>query len=224
MIKKIFLFLLVSLNLWANSNISQIKTYLQNAYGEKYKNYHIRIIDISLFIPPNILIENYHIHSIGLDSKYLNKKDGIILLHTSLQNSLLQIPLQYQIKATINVYRSNNTIKTSQDITDTNTFKDTITLDKLNQTPIVASQINQVSAKSYIPPNSIITMDKIQPKILIHKNDNFIGIIKDNHINLQTTLIAKQNGSLGEVIQAINPETKKILRIKVIDINKGEVL
>lgn len=222
--KNIFLlFILCAGLLWAD-NTTEIKSYIQKAYQEKYKDYDINIKSISLSISPNTSIENNKLQSISLDPKYLSKKDGMVLLNVISHNSLLKIPLQYQIQATINVYRAKETIKTSQDITSENTTKDTITFDKINQIPIKSSQIDHISAKSYITPNSIITSDKIQSKILIRKNDNFTGFFKDKQITLQTTLVAKENGAFGDIINAINPETKKIIKVKVTDSDKGEIL
>lgn len=222
--KNIFvLFILCAGLLWAD-NTMEIKNYIQKAYQEKYKDYNISIKDISLSVPPNTSIKNNKLEAMSLDPKYLNKKDGMVLLNMISNNSLLKIPLQYQIQATINVYRAKETIKTSQNITSENTTKDTVIFDKINQTPIKSSQIDHISAKSYISPNSIITSDKIQSKILIRKNDSFTGFFKDKQITLQATLVAKENGAFGDIINAINPETKKIIKVKVIDSDKGEIL
>ncbi|MDO7253653.1 flagellar basal body P-ring formation chaperone FlgA [Helicobacter cappadocius] len=222
--KSIFLLFILAIHLWAVDNLAQIKNYIQKTYEKKYQTYGIHISSISISIPSNMLIQNYKIQSMSLDSKNLNKKEGIILLDANLNNSLLKIPLQYQLQATINVYRAIDAIKTSENITDKNVKKDIIGLDRILQMPIDSSQINHTSAKSYINANSIITFDKIQSKILIRKNDSFVGFIKDKQITLQTTLIAKENGSLGDIINAINPETKKIIKVKVIDTDKGEIL
>lgn len=205
-------------------NIALIKQYIQNAYEQKYKPYEISISKISLSLPPKISINDYKINSIDLSNNFLSKKEGLIILDASYHNALLKLPLQYAIQANIQVYKSNTTIKTSEDITSENTTKDTIVFEKISSIPITKNQINTLSAKSYIPPNTIITLDKTQPKILIRKNDIFTGVIKDKNINLETTLLAKQNGAKGEIINAINPETKKMLRVKVIDTNKGEIL
>lgn len=222
--KSVFLLLILCATLlWAN-NTTEIKNYIQKAYQEKYKDYGINIKSISVSIPPNASVKNNKLEAISLDPKYLSKKDGMVLLNMIAGNSLVKIPLQYEIQATINVYRAKETIKTSQNITSENTAKDTIIFDKINQIPIKSSQIDHTSAKSYISPNSIITSDKIQSKILIRKNDSFTGFFKDKQITLQTTLVAKENGAFGDIINAINPETKKIIKVKVIDSDKGEIL
>ncbi|PAF50825.1 flagellar basal body P-ring formation chaperone FlgA [Helicobacter sp. 13S00477-4] len=221
---RLFLFLLLSSYLWASNNIDQIKNYIQNAYEKQYKNYNIHITNISLSIPANIPLQDYKIISIDMDSKSLNKKSANIFLNATLNNTILKIPLQYEIQATIDVYKSTSTIKKYQNITDANTIKTQIPLERIAQLPIIKDQINHISAKSYTPPNSIITSDKIQSKILIYKDNRFVGIIKNNHINIETTLIAKENGSKNQIINAINPDTKKVIRVKIIDENKGEIL
>ncbi|PAF53288.1 flagella basal body P-ring formation protein FlgA [Helicobacter sp. 13S00482-2] len=222
--KNIFLLFILFAHLYGGDNLAEMKNYIQKAYEKKYQNYGIHISNIIFSISPNIPIESYQIRSIDLDSKYLNKKDGMILLSVNSNDALLKIPLQYQLQATINVYRATETIKTSENITDKNSAQETIAFDRIAQIPIDSSQINHISAKSYINPNSIITLDKIQSKILIRKNDSFTGFIKDKQITLQTTLIAKENGAFGDIINAINPETKKIIKVKVIDTNKGKIL
>ncbi|PAF48143.1 flagella basal body P-ring formation protein FlgA [Helicobacter sp. 12S02634-8] len=224
MLLRFFLSFFLVYGLWGAENTQSIKDYLAQAYQKHYQPYHIKIKAITLTPPPNIAIKDYQISSYSLDSKYLNKKTGILLLNTIYHNSALKIPLEYQIEASIDVYRATTAIKKSQNIDTTNTTKDQIPLDKITQLPIKDTQIDQISAKSYIPANTIITADKIQAKILIYKNDLFKGIIKDGHINLETTLIAKENGSKNQTIHAINPESKKMIRVKVIDKGKGEVL
>ncbi|PAF42471.1 flagellar basal body P-ring formation chaperone FlgA [Helicobacter sp. 11S02596-1] len=227
MTKIFLLFSLLFATLLASQNTALIKDTITKAYSEHYKDYGIEISDIALNLPSNLssqISPDYQIQSIDLDSKYLNKKNGTLLLNVSFKNSLLKIPATYQIKASIVVYRATTPIKKSQNITEANTQKDRVSLDKINQVPIKTSQINHISAKSYIPTNAIITLDKIQAKILIHKNDAFSATIKDKQISLETTLIAKENGTKDQIINAINPETQKIIRVKVTGEGKGEVL
>lgn len=205
------------------SNIDQIKNYIKNAYEQKYKAYPFSISNISLIIPPKSSLVEYRLQSILLDSKNLNRNNGTLVLDVVLNDSLLKLPLTYKITATIGIYRSSNTIKSMQNITQSNTIKDTIAFEKIIQMPITPTQLNKVSAKSYIAPNTIITQEKVRPKVLIRKKDFFMGVIRDSNIYLETVLLARQNGGLGDIIEAFNPQTKKILRVKIIAEGKGEV-
>lgn len=204
-------------------NVAQIKSYIQNAYEQKYKAYSFLLSDVLLVVSPKISLEDYRIQSISLDSKNLNRNDGVIILNVVSNDSLLKLPLGYQVVATIGIYRSSEVIKSLQNITQSNTTKDTIAFERFTQMPITLAQLGKISAKSYIAPNIIITQEKIRPKILIHKKDSFVGVIRDSNIHLETILIARQNGGLGDVIEAFNPQTKKILRVKIIAEGKGEV-
>lgn len=220
---RIYFLFFIFLNWAMADNIAQIKNYIQNAYEKKYKAYSFLLSDVLLVVSPRISLEDYHIQSISLDSKNLNRNDGVLILNVVSNHSLLKLPLGYQIVATIGVYRSSEVIKSAQNITQSNTTQDVIAFEKFSQMPITLAQLGHVSAKSYMPPNTIITQEKIRPQILIHKKDSFVGIVRDSNIHLETILIARQNGSLGDVIEAFNPQTKRILRVKIIAEGKGEV-
>lgn len=70
----------------------------------------------------------------------------------------------------------------------------------------------------------IITRDKIKPRVFVKKGESIHASSTSNGISLEVLLIAKQNGVYNEIINAENPQSGKILRVKVIDEGKGEIL
>lgn len=97
-------------------------------------------------------------------------------------------------------------------------------LSDLKGIPISQNDLNTISAKVFIPQETLISTQQVQLKILIRKGESFLATYKEGNIIIQITLIAKENGVKNAIIEAFNPETKKVVRIRVLANGTGEIL
>lgn len=199
-----------------------IRQYLYNQYATAYQNNDIAIQEITLQFP--IDIESSHIIKYSLSKNATAKTQGTLIAQIAKNGSQISVPIAYKIEASIKVLRARATIYTNDDINAQNTSIETIALNQLKSAPISPNLLNSVSARSIISPNAIITADKIKDQILVRKGENIAVTLQSEGISIQTTLEALQNGVNGEIIKALNPATKKVLRVKITGIRTGEVV
>ncbi|WP_281778555.1 flagella basal body P-ring formation protein FlgA, partial [Helicobacter suis] len=76
----------------------------------------------------------------------------------------------------------------------------------------------------FIAPHTILSIDRVGPKILIYKHEIFSATLKEGPLFLETSLQALENGVLNQVIQALNVRSKKVVQVKITGLLKGEVL
>ncbi len=208
----------------ANPNQSRIYEYITQSYQEKYKDFDFEIQSIVIQPLINTDINNTNILKLEMGKNTLLRHSGTLIGIIQKDTSQVSIPIQYKIQATLQILRSKQVIKSNQDITALNASKERISVEDLKSFPLAPKELNKVSAKSLIAANTIITIDKIQHQILVRKNESFTGIIKEGSIQIETSLQALENGTQGQIIKALNQESQKVLRVRIIDSKRGEVL
>lgn len=217
----LFFFLLISAIF--GENIDAIKKAIQKEYVEFYKDNHLKIKSIQLELSPSTQINEVAIQKISLNDRNFSS-NGKVLIHFTFNKNKYSHLIKYKIQATLDVLFSQVGIKKAQEITRQNTMERNIDLEDLSAVPMSFKDIDNVSAKIFIPNQTIIYGYHIEPKILIKKNDTFLAIYKDGNITIQLILVAKENGSKDSIIEAFNPETKKSVKVKVLSNGNGEVL
>lgn len=90
--------------------------------------------------------------------------------------------------------------------------------------PLLEGAIDKVSAKHFIPPDTLLSMDKTQALIIVRKNDIITGVYEEGQISIEISLKALENGTLNQIIQAKNLESNKILKAKVLSSSKVQIL
>ncbi len=204
-------------------NIDEIKKLIQKEYMEFYKDNHIKIETIQLELNPSTQIDEIQIQKITLNDKNFFS-NGAVFIDFIYNKKKYSHLLKYKVQATLEVLFSQMGIKKHQEITQQNILERRIELESLSATPMSFKEIGNVSAKIFIPNQTMIYRYHIEPKILIKKNDTFLAIYKDGHIIIHLVLIAKENGSVDSIIEALNPETKKSVKVRVLPDGNGEVL
>lgn len=203
--------------------IAYIEEFILSAYRQNYADFELE--KITLNIPKSILQNaSFEIKKLNLPNGTIKKTSGTLIATISQGKSLISVPISYHINANILVAQARLAIKTGTDLTQQNTFTQWVNLSNIKGNPLPPNEIGNVSARSLIAPNSIITRDKVQDRILIRKGDKIIGIYNDNSMQAQIALKALQNGSKGSIIKAQNIQSGKILHIKITDEGIGEIL
>ena len=206
------------------SNEEKIKTFIISSYQERYaaSNFKHSFIQIKPMITINL--NEITILSMKMGKNALSQKDGIVIITAQRKTSKISLPISYTLEATLEVLRATALIKTTQNISILNAKKETIPMQNLKSKPIAPNLLGKISAKSLISANAIITQDKIQSQILVRKGEMINGFLTQDKIQVQVPLKALENGTQDQVIKAMNPESKKILRIQIVDNNLGKIL
>lgn len=198
--------------------------FLKKMYVQHYgKNLQIERI---LLRPLTPLPAEYQTINFELPPQALKRNKGtLIMQYKSLNNpQVKKASLIYEIQAQLKVLKSTRVINTNEIIDAHNTSVDTIVFERVWAEYIDTNELGRSGAKSYIRADLPITKDKIKARIVVKKGENIRVSSSEGGIALEVVLIAKQNGAYNEVINAQNPSSGKILRVRVIDDGRGEIL
>ncbi|WP_104711646.1 flagellar basal body P-ring formation chaperone FlgA [Helicobacter felis] len=198
---------------------------LQKAYTDFYHAYvfQIRSVQVDLtsgnldqldaFLKP---YEQKGLMPIALRPQQLLRSDGWMRVGGAL--------LKYQIIADIQIYKTKSTLKKDTNLDNSVLYAQSVPFERFNTLPIDSSYINNSSTKSFLGANTLLSVDKVAPKILVYKNEIFSATLTSGSISLETSLQALQNGSLNQVIEALNVQSKKRVQVRITGLLKGEVL
>ncbi|GAA8888906.1 flagellar basal body P-ring formation chaperone FlgA [Helicobacter pylori] len=217
--KILILFLICSNALFALDS-NALKTEIKKAYLKEYKDLKLEIETINLEIPERF--SNAPILSYELNASNKLKKDGVVFLRLENEPNL-RLPVRYSVIGSMQAFKSIGAIKKDENITANNTQKERVLFGTLSN-PLLEGAIGKVSAKNFIPPNTLLSTDKTQALIIVHKNDIITGVYEEGQISIEISLKALENGALNQIIQAKNLESNKILKAKVLSSSKAQIL
>ncbi|RDU70063.1 flagella basal body P-ring formation protein FlgA [Helicobacter cholecystus] len=129
-----------------------------------------------------------------------------------------------EIVGEIEVYLASEDIRSRQIFNPSNIQKQNIAFKGFLQEPALYEDLMNSQAKGFIKKAQIITRNKLSPRTLIEKGGMIDVVLQEGGVRVEMRVEALKSGSLGEVIPARNPTSKKNLKIKVIAEGKGEVL
>ncbi|UOS58032.1 flagellar basal body P-ring formation protein FlgA [Helicobacter pylori] len=217
---KILILFLICLNALFALDSNALKTEIKKAYLKEYKDLKLEIETINLEIPERF--SNALILSYELNASNKLKKDGVVFLRLENEPNL-RLPVRYSVVGSMQVFRSIGAIKKDENITANNTQKERVLFGALSN-PLLEGAIGKVSAKNFIPPNTLLSADKTQALIIVRKNDIITGVYEEGQISIEISLKALENGALNQIIQAKNLESNKILKAKVLSSSKAQIL
>ncbi|GAA6987464.1 flagellar basal body P-ring formation chaperone FlgA [Helicobacter pylori] len=217
---KILILFLMCLNVLFALDSNALKTAIKEAYLKEYKDLKLEIETINLEIPERF--SNAPILSYELNAFNKLKKDGVVFLRLENEPNL-RLPVRYSVTGSMQAFKSVGAIKKDENITTNNTKKERVLFGALSN-PLLEGAIDKVSAKNFIPPNTLLSADKTQALIIVRKNDIITGVYEEGQISIEISLKALENGVLNQIIQAKNLESDKILKAKVLSSSKAQIL
>ncbi|WP_412018769.1 flagellar basal body P-ring formation chaperone FlgA [Helicobacter pylori] len=197
-----------------------LKTEIKAIYLKEYQDLKLEIETINLEIPERF--SNAPILSYELSASNKLKKDGVVFLRLENEPNL-RLPVRYSVIGSMQAFKSISAIKKDENITASNTKKERVLFGALSN-PLLEGAIDRVSAKNFIPPDTLLSMDKTQALIIVRKNDIITGVYEEGQISIEISLKALENGALNQIIQAKNLESNKILKAKVLSSSKAQIL
>ncbi|MFP6153683.1 flagellar basal body P-ring formation chaperone FlgA [Helicobacter pylori] len=217
--KILILFFMVLRTLLA-MDTNMLKAEIKEIYLKEYKDLKLEIETINLEIPERF--SNASILSYELSASNKLKKDGVVFLKLENEPNL-RLPVRYSVIGSMQAFKSIGAIKKDENITANNTQKERIPFGALSN-PLLEGAIDKVSAKNFIPPDTLLSADKTQALIIVRKNDIITGVYEEGQISIEISLKALENGALNQIIQAKNLESNKILKAKVLSSSKVQIL
>ena len=203
-----------------NEALDFIKKMYIEYYGERLK------IENLLVRPLLNMPKDYEVVGYELPEVMLKKHSGTLNLkyRTPPSTQIKKLTFLYRIDGNLQVLQSTKNISVNEVLDRHNTRIDNIAFTRVGADYIGINDLNKSSAKSFIRANTSITRDKIKPKVIVKKGEKIRALARENGISMEVVLEARQNGAYDEVINAQNPTSGKILRVRVIDEGRGEII
>lgn len=199
---------------------NMLKKEIKEIYLKEYQDLKLEIETINLEIPERF--SHASILSYELNASNKLKKDGVVFLKLENEPNL-RLPVRYSVIGSMQAFKSIEAIKKDENITANNTKKERVLFGTLSN-PLLEGAIDRVSAKNFIPPDTLLSADKTQALIIVRKNDIITGVYEEGQISIEISLKALENGALNQIIQAKNLESNKILKAKVLSSSKAQIL
>ncbi|MDU7692760.1 MAG: flagellar basal body P-ring formation chaperone FlgA [Helicobacter sp.] len=222
--KKFTLLFLALINFALADNIDLIKEKIHQNYEKIYKSYDINISKIELELNPNSKINDVNIENIDLEVKNDFDFSGLVKIHFIYENKDFSTSIKYRVLGSLNAIIATQNIKRNAIFSDQNTQIIKLDLDKITTKLISKEDLKNTQAKLFITKNTILNKDHLDKKILIYKNNRFIARYQQGQITIEIQVIAKENGAKDDMIEAINPDTKKVLKVLVLSSGLGLVI
>lgn len=206
---------------WTN-NLQKVQDFIKAQYLSRYDGLHIS--SVNLLLNKNTKINEVVLDQITLKPVVNSKFSGILSLDYTYKGYRYHDDIKYSLEGKIDALIAKMNIKGGENLTEQNTRKASLSLSDIRHIPASKTDVLSGAAKFFITKDSVISENYITKRILIRKNEMFTAHYKNEGVYVEITLRAKENGQKDQVIEAINPVTKKVLNVKVIDLNKGEIL
>lgn len=198
--------------------------FIQKMYIEHYgKDLQI---DKILVRPLGNLPKDYTLIDFSIPNFAVKKNSGTFIMRYRTPNTeqIKKLSFVYEIQARLKVVKSTQNIHSSENLNLHNVREDSIKFERVGAEFVSIEDIQKYSAKSYIRTQMPITKDKLKPRILVKKGDMVSVFNKQEGVSIEIMLVAKQSGAYNEIINAQNPNSGKMLRIRIVSENKGEII
>lgn len=134
-----------------------------------------------------------------------------------------KIFLQYEVYAFVKTLSTTRNVSAGEELQDSVSAQE-VAFERFSVLPACESDLALASAKVYLTKGSFVSKDKLRPKILVKKGELVLVQSEGEGFSMQNSLEALQNGTFGEVINAKNTQSGKVVRIKITNKNKGTLL
>ncbi|MCX2717858.1 flagellar basal body P-ring formation chaperone FlgA [Helicobacter sp. MIT 21-1697] len=198
--------------------------FIQKMYIQHYgKTLEIKKL---LVRPIGVLPQQYELLEYELAPPALKKNSGTFVMkyRTGEHSHIKKITFAYTLEGVLEVLKSTQNINVNDTLTPQNTRTERIAFERVGAEYMSAQELYNSGAKSYIRADTAITKDKIKPRIIVKKGEKIRVFSREGGIVTEIVLVARQNAVYNEIINAQNPNSGKIIRVKITDEGKGEIL
>ena len=195
----------------------KIKEALKKIYTQRYENIEIHAIEVH---PRGYIKSLPKEYKVKLQSKSHLKNRGTLSIRSS---SNRQTFFDYKIDATLSVYKARVKINRNEELSHINTIKKSIILDKFRAMPIQKIENTGLQSKHRIKKGSVITARDARALQLVKRGSNIVVILNSKNMAISFSAQALESGVYGDTIK-VKKINSKIIKIKIIGKNRGEVL
>jgi flagella basal body P-ring formation protein FlgA len=197
-------------------NTQKIKTKLIQHYKNRYKSIKIK----SLTLVPRTYLEKLpQVYAFGISKREHLSNKGYCYIFTPNKKKIF---FNYTLYATVDVFVSKGDIDRGTELSNLNTKKKSIMLNKFRAMPLEEIRAHTLEAKHRIKSEDVLTSRDAVGLHLVRRGATVSVSLKNNGINISFLAEALTNGRDGDTITVLNRNGKKI-KVRVIGHNRAEM-
>jgi len=197
-------------------NTNKLTSYIEKFYQTKYKDILIEEITVT----PRSYIEKLpKLYEIGSDKDMYLSNSGIVFIKT-IQNK--KIFFNYSIRAKIQVLQTTSEMRRGTELSNLNTSKKSIMLDKFRAMPIQNLQAHTLELKHKVKSATILTKRDVVGLYLVKRGSKVSVTLIDESISISFLAEASQSGRYGDLINVVKSNGKKV-KVVVTGTNRAEM-
>ena len=207
-----------------NTNTSGIQQHIASLFLQQYANYNFQIENLDLEQITAYDFTNKKIVKIDFTPKLLERSSGSfdIVVFDGERNR--KVFFKYDIKATLDGVFTREKLSAGTSLTIANTFVKKIPFERITSPLMHKSKIGLAAVKSYAPKDTLLYENKLITNRLVDKGDKILIRVNEGGVILEFSLIALNQGGIGEIIKAKELNGKKIHQVEIIGRGLGRLL
>jgi len=185
-------------------NIQNLQYAIIQRYKEKYTDIEIKAININ---PRSYLTSLPKSYSIVLNKKTHLKRSGTFYIKTDDNKKIF---FNYTISAKIDIIKARVKINKGDELSNRNTKKSSIMLDKFRAMPLQKITKAVYESKRRLQIDTILTTRDVSGLFLVKRGSKVNVMLINSGISISFLAKAIQSGKYGESIFVVNSNGKKI--------------
>lgn len=225
MIRKLCLFLFLSISLFANGeiHIEKIKKYVKEEFLKTYPNMNINSLVIKRYSKLPKEFQTYKLKEIYISKANLKKEKGSISAIFTNDIKKRKLYYNYTLEATVEVLRANQYIQKNRTLSDDLVDFITIKFTNFYQKPITAYYLNKYRARTTIITGKILTTRHISKVTTIKRGDSLRATLRDGGVEVSFSAVALKDAHVGDIIK-IKRNHNSFFQAKIISNTEAEVI
>ena len=197
-------------------NSEKIKNAIKKVYKEKYAYINIKRITVE---PRSYTITLPKHYETILKSKSHLSNNGTLYIKTDNKKKIF---FNYKIDAKIVVYEAKKDIKRNVELSNVNSKKKSIILDKFRAMPLQNMQKGTLQSTHNIKRGTILTARDAQGLYLVKRGSNVNVTLNSSNLAISFSAEALQNGRFADIITVMKRNGKKV-KVRVTGKRRAEV-
>ena len=197
-------------------NTEKIENAIEKVYKEKYTHIKIKTVSVEPRSYIRTLPQSYET---VLKSKSHLSKDGTLYIKTDKKKKIF---FNYKIDAEIVVYEAKKDIKRNMELSNLNSKKKSIILNKFRAMPLQNILKGTVQSTHNIKRGTILTKRDAQGLYLVTRGSNVNVTLSSSNLAISFSAEALQNGRLADTITVMKRNGKKV-KVRVTGKRRAEV-
>lgn len=197
-------------------NLDKIKNAIKTEYKKRYEKIDITSITVE---PRGYLSSMPESYKTVLSAKSHLSNHGTLYIKTDERKKIF---FNYKIVAKVEVYEARKELKKGTELSNLNSKKNSIILDKFRAQPLQTLKEGTLESKRRIKKGTVFTQRDVEGLYLVKRGSSVNIALKSSSLSISFSAKALQNARLGDTIKVLKSNGTKV-KVLVTGRHRAEV-